>query len=69
MLNLCPNPPTELEMPSPSTDAETASDAPPHLWSQMAPTNRQQLSQMLAELIRRIQRPSQEKEAVHEKAA
>jgi hypothetical protein len=69
MLNLCPNPPTELERPSPSTRAETASDTPPPLWSYMAPTSRQQLSQMIAELIRRIQRPSHEKGTVHEKAA
>jgi hypothetical protein len=69
MLNLCPIPPTDWETPSPSTDAETASDAPPPLWSRMTPASRQQLGQMIAELMRRIPRPSQEKEAIHEKAA
>jgi hypothetical protein len=69
MLNLCPIPPTELERPKPSTSTETSSDLPPHLWSQMAPTSRQQLSQMIAELIRRTQLPHQAKETVNEKAA
>ena len=69
MLNLCPNPPIELETPRPSTYAETSSDSPPPLWSQMAPASRQQLSQMIAELIRRIQLPSHKKETTHEKAA
>jgi hypothetical protein len=68
MLNLCSNPPVELET-SPSTGVETPSDAPPPLWCRMTPASRQQLSQMIAELIRRIQLPSPEKEAVHEKAA
>lgn len=68
MLNLCPNPPIELET-RPSTSVETSSDASPPLWSRMTPASRQQLSQMIAELIRRIQLPSSEKEAVHEKAA
>jgi hypothetical protein len=68
MLNLCPNPPIELETRSP-TSAETSSGAPSPLWSRMTPASRQQLGQVIAELIRRIQRPSPEKEAVHEKAA
>jgi len=68
MLNLCSNPPIELET-RPSTGAETPSDAAPPLWGRMTPASRQQLSQMIAELIRRIQLPSHEKEDVHEKAA
>jgi hypothetical protein len=35
----------------------------------MAPASRQQLSQMIAELIRRIQLPGHAKEALDEKAA
>jgi hypothetical protein len=35
----------------------------------MTPASRQQLSQMIAELIQRIQLPGYEKEAAHEKAA
>jgi len=50
-------------------NAETSSDFPPPLWSQMAPASRQQLSQMIAELIRRTQLPSHAKEALNEKAA
>lgn len=69
MLNPCPIPPTESGRPRPSIDTETSGDFPTHLWSQMVPTSRQQLSQILAELIRRIPPPSQEKETVHEKAA
>lgn len=68
MLNLCSNPPVELET-RPSTGVETPSDAPLPLWDRLTPAGRQQLSQMIAELIRRIQLPGQEKEAVHEKAA
>ena len=68
MLNLCSNPPVELET-RPSTGVETPSDAPPPVWGRLTPAGRQQLSQMTAELIRRIQLPSHEKEAVHEKAA
>jgi len=69
MLNPCPIPPTESGRPRSSIDAETPSTCPPPLWSQMAPASRQQLSQMIAELIRRIQLPGHAKEALDEKAA
>lgn len=69
MLNPCPILPLESEGAKPSIDAETTSSCPPPLWSQIAPASRQQLSQMIAELIRRIPLPSQAKEALDEKAA
>jgi hypothetical protein len=69
VLNPCPILPLESGGPKPSMDAEATSDFPPHLWSQMAPASRQQLSQMIAELIQHIQLPSHAKEALNEETA
>lgn len=62
MMNPCPVLPTEAERPTPSTGSESPSDFPPPLWSQMDPASRRQLTQRLAELIRRIQLPNPEME-------
>lgn len=69
MLNPCLILPTESAISRSSIDAETSSDFPPSLWRQMAPASRQQLSQMIAELIRRTQIPSHAKEALNEETA
>lgn len=56
MLNLCPILLTEQQSGS-WLNPEQLSGPPPHLWSQMDPISRQRLSQMIAELTRRIRLP------------
>lgn len=68
MLNLCPILLTEQQSMS-WLNPEALSDPPPPLWSQMDPANCQRLSQMFAELIRRIRLPLTEKEVADDAAA
>jgi hypothetical protein len=69
MLNLYPTLLTEQEKPVSSLCPEVLNDFPPPLWSQMDPASRQRLSQMIAELIRRIRLPFAEKEVGDDAAA
>jgi hypothetical protein len=62
MLNLYPILLTEQEKPASLPIPEALNDSLPPLWSQMDPASRQRLSQMIAELIRRIWFPFTEKE-------
>ncbi len=69
MLNPSPILPIELGKPRSSTEAETPSDFLPPLWNQMAPASRRQLSQRIAEMIRRIHFPNHAQEVLNEKTA
>jgi hypothetical protein len=62
MLNLYPILLTEQEKPVSVPTPEALNEPLPPLWSQMDPVSRQRLSQMIAELIRRIWFPFAEKE-------
>jgi hypothetical protein len=68
MLNLCPILLTKQQSVSWLTP-EALNDPPPPLWSQMDPASCQRLSQMIAELIRRIGLPLTEQEVGDDAAA
>jgi len=63
MLNPCPSPPIEPGKPMRPTDTKPASSSLPRLWDQIDPASRRQLAQMVADLIRRLQFPTLDKEA------
>jgi hypothetical protein len=68
MMNLCPILLTEQQSVS-WLNPEQLSDPLPPLWSQMDPISRQRLSQMIAELTRRIRLPLTEREVGDDTAA
>jgi hypothetical protein len=68
MLNPCSILLTEQKSVS-LLNSEELSDPPRPLWSQMDPASRQQLSQMIAKLIRRMRLPLTEKEVGDDAAA
>lgn len=69
MLNPYPSQPIEPQKQMVPTDTEPASSLPPRLWDQIDPANRRQLAQMIADLIRRFQFPTLDKEAGRDQSA